>query len=332
MWYYKTSKDSDVVISTRVRYARNIKNKRFPNEMNEEEFQDIYEKLSKAINKNEYSIFKLSDLDDTTILSLVEEHLISKEFANINNMAGIIINKDNTIVTMINEEDHLRIQSFDSGLNIQSCYNRLKSFSDNLEENIDFAKSDKYGYLTACPTNVGSAMRVSVMVHLPALAKLGILGKLMEDIASAGFSIRGLYGENTQGYGHIYQISNKYTLGVSEEEIILKMQEIINLVIIQERKARNILKESSIYLLNEVYRAYGILKNARIISDDESLKLLSKLRLGVAMGLVKEVSLDKVQMLMINTKPNTLKLILKEDLDREEEDIKRGEYIRKEIE
>lgn len=130
----------------------------------------------------------------------------------------------------------------------------------------------------------------------------------------------------------MYQISNKYTLGISEEEIISKMEEVIKLVIIQERKARDILKESSIYLLNEVYRAYGILKNARIISDDESLKLLSKLRLGVSMGLIKEVDLDKVQMLMVNTKPNTLKLILKEDLGREEEDIKRGEYIRKELE
>lgn len=199
MWYYKTSKDSDVVVSTRVRYARNLNNKRFPNEMNANEFQDMYEKLSNTIDKTKYSIFKLSDLDDTTILSLVEEHLISKEFARKDDMSGIITNKDNTIVTMINEEDHLRIQSFDSGLNIQNCYNRLKEFSDSLEEKIEFAKSDKYGYLTACPTNVGSAMRVSVMVHLPALAKIGILGKLMEDVASAGFSVRGLYGENTQG-------------------------------------------------------------------------------------------------------------------------------------
>ena len=331
MWYYKTSKDSDVVISTRVRFARNIERNKFPNEIDKEEFDNIYSLLQKSINRDEYDIFKLSDIDDITICSLVEKHLISKEFANKGKMGGIITNKDNTLVAMINEEDHLRIQSFDCGLNIQECYNKLKSFHDELENKVGFAKNDKYGYLTACPTNLGTGMRASVMVHLPALAKLGILNKLIEDIASAGFSVRGLYGENTQGYGNMYQISNKYTLGITQKEILSKIEEIINLVIFQERKARNILKESSIYLSNEVYRAYGILENARIISDDESLKLLSKLRLGVAIGIVNEVSLNKIDTLIINTKSNTLKLILKEDFDKEEEDIKRGDYIRKEI-
>ena len=169
------------------------------------------------------------------------------------------------------------------------------------------------------------------MLHLPALAKLGLLSKIIDEATSMGLSVRGLYGENTSGYGHIYQISNRQTLGLSDKDIINKTKAIVTAIISQERKARNVLKENSIHLSDEIYRALGVLKNARIMSDDEAFKLLSKVRLGVAMKIVDGVSLEKIQSLMINTKENTLKTVLKEDLSREEEDIKRAEYIRGEL-
>ena len=330
MWFREISKDSDVVISTRLRFARTIEGYKFPNIMKKDEKQALLNKINSSIDKKKYDFLKIADIDDTTLGSLVEEHLISKELLNLTDSA-IIMNKDSSIVAMVNEEDHLRIQAFGSGFDIDKCYNNLCEFTDSLENNIKFAINDKYGYITACPSNVGAAMRVSVMLHLPALAKLGLLSKIIDEATSMGLSVRGIYGENTSGYGHIYQISNRQTLGLSDKDIINKTKAIVTAIISQERKARNVLKENSIHLSDEIYRALGVLKNARIMSDDEAFKLLSKVRLGVSMEIVDGVSLEKIQYLMINTKENTLKTVLKEDLSREEEEIKRAEYIREEL-
>lgn len=331
MWFREISNDSDVVISTRLRYARSINGYKFPSVMSSKEKQELLDKVKKCVNKKEYDFFKTSDIDETTLGSLVEEHLISKELVDLND-TGIVMNKNSSIVTMINEEDHLRIQSFESGFDIDKCYKNLSKFSKELEDKLEFVVSDKYGYITACPTNVGAAMRVSVMLHLPALAKLGLLSKIIDEATSMGLSVRGLYGENTSGYGHIYQISNRQTLGLSDEDIIRKTKAIVNTIITQERKAREVLKENSIYLSDEVNRAFGTLKYARMISDDEAFKLLSKVRLGVSMQIIDKTELGKIQSLMIDTKSNTLKTILKEDLSKEEEEIKRAEYIRRELE
>lgn len=330
MWFKEISNDSDVVISTRIRYARTISGYKFPNMMSKKEKKELLKKVKNSVNKEEYNFFETSNIDEITLGSLVEEHLISKELKNMEDTA-IIINKNCDIVAMVNEEDHLRIQAFDSGFNIVNCYNKLNEFTDNLSNSLEFVINKDYGYITACPSNVGAAMRVSVMVHLPALAKLGLLSKTIDDAINMGISVRGLYGENTAGYGHMYQISNQQTLGISDKDIIKKIKAVVGTIISQERKAREVLRESSIYLEDEVYRAYGILKNARIISDDEALKLLSKLRLGVAMNIVNEVDLQKIQSLLIDIQSNTLKNIFKDDLSREQEEIKRGDYIREEL-
>ena len=330
MWFREISKDSDVVISTRLRFARNVNGHKFPSLMNKKEKQDLLLKLNKSIDKNKFDFFYVENIDEITLGSLVEEHLISKELVSLTD-TGIIMNKEANLVAMLNEEDHLRIQSFESGFNIDKCYKNLCDFTDLLKNNIEFAVSDKYGYITACPTNIGAAMRVSVMLHLPALSKLGLLSKIIDEATSMGLSVRGLYGENTSGYGHIYQISNRQTLGLSDIDIINKTKAVVAAIIAQERKARNVLRENSIYLSDEIYRALGILKNARMISDEESLKLLSKVRLGVAMQIVDEVTLEKIQSLMIDTSTNTLKTVLKDDLSKEEEEIKRAEYIRREL-
>ena len=259
--------------------------------------------------------------------SLKEKHLISKEFIG-NKNGGIITNNDNSIVAMINEEDHLRIQAFGAGFCPTNCYNNLKKFTDELNKSIEYAKSENYGYLTSCPTNVGSGMRVSVMLHLPALGKLELLNKLFAQATDIGMSVRGMYGENTTGSGYIYQISNQRTLGMSDENILSNIEAVITTIIEQERKARSVLKESSIATEDDVYKAYGILKYARIIDSNEALKLLSKIRLGVSMGVIDEISLEKISELMIDIQKNSLELILKENLD-DDENIKRAEYIRK---
>ena len=225
----------------------------------------------------------------------------------------------------------LRIQSFESGFNIDSAYNRLKEFTDELSEKIKFAKNDKYGYITSCPTNVGSAMRVSVMLHLPGLAGIGLLNKLIDQAISIGISVRGYYGENTNSSGYIYQISNQKTLGLSDEEIITNVKLVVTSIIEQERKAREMLKNTSIYLEDSIYRAYGILKYSRNISEEEAVKLLSQARLGCDNGILTETTLEKIQELMVNIRVNSLKLILKEDFSKDKEDIKRAEYIRREL-
>lgn len=331
MWWKQISNDSDVVVSTRVRLARDLSGYKFPNTMSDEEALEVINKINDAIDKNEYSLFMMKDIDETTRYSLVEQHIISKEFVMDVDKTALIANTDNSIVAMINEEDHLRMQAFESGLNIESCYDRLYRFNNYLESKLSFAKNADYGYITACPTNIGSGMRVSVMLHLPALNKLGYLSKILEEVSNMSVAVRGLYGENTTGYGDMFQISNQETLGEYDEDIISKIKVVVLSLIEQERKARQILKKNSIKLEDEVYRTYGILKNARIITEKEALKYLSILRLGVAMKIIDNIPLEKVQSMIIESSTNTLKTILKQNLEEYEEDVKRADYIRKEI-
>lgn len=329
MWYKEISKDSDVVVSSRVRYARNISNYKFVNLLSAQDFKNIIELVSKCIDKTKYKLLNMKDIDMLTQNSLREEYLISKEFVG-NNNGAIVTNDDSSLVCMINEEDHLRIQAFESGFNIDKCYNKLKKFNDELENKINFAKNEKYGYLTACPTNVGSGMRVSLMLHLPALKESGMLEQILEQVNNIGFSVRGIYGENSNSIGNMYQISNRKTLGLSDKEIIENLKIVVTSIVEAERKTRKVLKER-ITFKDRVYRAFGILKNARIISDEEAMRLLSDVRLGVSTEVITEVSLEKIQSLMIEIQKNTLKLLLKEDFDPKEEEIYRANYIRKEL-
>ncbi|MEG0873330.1 MAG: ATP--guanido phosphotransferase [Clostridia bacterium] len=331
MWFRQVSKDSDVVVSSRVRFARNLEGYKFPHMNNSKESEEIILKIEEAIKNLEgYKLFKMKDIDRITTYSLVEQHLISKEFIE-GLTTALVLSEDNSLVMMINEEDHLRIQAFESGFNLDLAYSKLCDFTDKLEQNIKFSENEKYGYLTASPNNIGSGMRVSVMLHLPALKKIGILSKIFEQATSIGISVRGIYGENTSSIGSMYQISNRKTLGVSDEDILSSVKLVVTTLIEQERKARQLLKKKSLEFEDEIYRAYGIIKNARIISDEEALRLLSKVRLGVSLDMIKDTTLQKIQSLIIDTQTNTLKSVLKTDFMKEEENIKRGEYIRKEL-
>lgn len=323
-------KNSDIVVSTRVRYARNLDKFKFPCIMSQKEQNEAVDIIDKNINKEEYKLLKLKDIDDITKRSLVEKHYISKELIE-NENSAVVVNNDNSLIAMINEEDHLRIQSFGKGKCINECYEKLREFTDNLESKVGFAKSEDYGYLTACPTNVGSGMRVSVIVHLEALSKIGMVNKLLEQVRNLGISVRGFYGENTKSIANFYQISNKRTLGYTDKEIIDNFNSILLAVVEQEERARKMLLKNSIELEDDVYRSYGILKNARKISLTEGVNLLSTLSLGMSVGVIPNDVCENVYDIIENIEPNTLRKILKEDFEKDDENKIRAKYIREEL-
>lgn len=268
-------------------------------------------------------------MDDITKMSLVEKNLISPDFVLKRNETGsILINDEENICIMIGEEDHLRIQVFNCGLDLENTLNLAIELDQKIEEILGYCVSKKYGYLTACPSNVGTGLRASVMVHLPALSKTKNTRKVLEAINSFGMNIRGIYGENSESTGDMYQISNKQTLGISEKEIIKNLQVIVEKVIEQERQARKLLTKDELDLEDMIYRSYGILSNARKLSSEEVRDLLSNIKLGTDLGVLQELTDLKVKKLYLYTKPANLQKYFGEQYEAIERDIKRAEMVK----
>ena len=328
-WYLQTGNDSDVAISTRIRLARNIEGYRF--NLSKEELESLENKIKDNLYSIGYSLkfFKLKDMDDITKMSLVEKNLISPEFVlNKNDTGSILINDEENICIMIGEEDHLRIQVFNSGLDLKNTLNLAREIDEKIGEVLGYSISEKYGYLTSCPSNVGTGLRVSCMVHLPALRKTRNTKKVLEAITSFGIDIRGVYGENSESSGDMYQISNKRTLGISEDEIIQNLQSIVQTIIEQERQARKFLGKDSIDLEDKICRSYGILANCRKISSEEAREFLSNIKLGTDLGILKDMTDLKVKKLYLYTKPASLQKYVGEQYEALERDIKRAEVIK----
>ncbi len=328
-WYLQSSNNSDIAISTRIRLARNLNDFKF--NLNKEELQQ----LEKFIQDNLYQIgyglkfFKLKDMDDITKMSLVEKHLLSPNFVLKRNETGsILINDEENICIMIGEEDHLRIQVFNCGLDLENTLNLAIEIDERIGETLGYAINKKYGYLTSCPSNVGTGLRASVMVHLPALSKTKNTRRVLEAINNFGVNIRGVYGENTEGSGDMYQISNQQTLGVSEKEIIKNLNVIVEKIMEQERQARKLLAKDELELEDIIYRSYGILTNCRKISSEEARDLLSNIKLGTDLGILQELTDLKVQKLYLYTKPANLQKYLGSQYEAIERDIKRAEVIK----
>lgn len=321
-------KYEDVVITTRIRLARNVKGYRFTNNMSDRQKQELLEYIKENL-KEKYNILELDNIDDVTKKSLVEKHIISKELL-LNNGTAIILDEKNGISTMINEEDHFRIQAFQNAFDIDKAYENIVNVDNYISSKIEYAYTKDYGYITACPTCLGTGMRVSVMLHLPALEKIGALEKIFNEISNLGISIRGIYGENTNGDGSIYQISNQKTLGIKEEDIIEQVKQVTNYIVKQERKAREILK-NKLQIKDEVMRSYGIAKYATMISQEEAMQLLSNIAMGINMDYIKDVSLEQIRELIENIGINTLRKNMKDNFSKEEENIKRAEYIKSSI-
>lgn len=329
-WYLQSGKDADVAISTRVRLARNLSEFKF-NLKDKESVKLLEEKIKDIPWTVGYGLkfFKLKDMDDITKMSLVEKNLISPEFAlNKNELGSILINDDENICIMVNEEDHLRIQVFSSGFDIENTLNLAKELDEKIGNALNYAMSEDYGYLTSCPTNVGTGLRVSVMVHLPALSKTKNIQNVLDAIANFGVNIRGIYGENSKSSSDMFQISNKQTLGITEDEIAKNIKIITEKVIEQERVARKFLIKDNLELEDKVYRSFGILKNCRKISSEETRDLLSIVKLGTDLGIIDEMTDLKVLKLYLYTKPANLQKYLGEEYDSLERDVKRAEVIK----
>lgn len=318
----------DVVLTTRIRLARNVKGYKFTNNMSDREKQDLLNMIKDKL-KDKYTILELNNIDEVTKKSLVEKHTISKELL-LNNNTAIILDEKNKITTMINEEDHFRIQAFEKAFNIDEAYNKIIEVDNEISKNIEYAYTKDYGYITACPTCLGTGMRVSVMLHLPSLEKIGALEKIFNEISNLGISIRGIYGENTNGDGSIYQISNQKTLGINEEDIIEQVKQVTNYIVKQERKAREILK-NKIEIKDEIMRSYGIAKYATLMTKNEAMQILSNIAMGINMGFIQDITLDQIRNITENIGINTLRINLKDNFEKEEEGFKRAEYIKNNI-
>ena len=289
-WYLQNGKESDVILSSRVRLSRNIKGIPFTTKCKDEDFKKVYDLMKNATMSLGYGLkfIALKDIDDITKGVLAEEHLISQEFAKTKNpYAAIIINDDENICIEVNEEDHIKLQVFSSGLDIENLMNLAIEIDQKLENIVPYSYNEQYGYLTACPTNVGTGLKASVLVHLAGLTQTGNIRKILNVINNFGMSVRGAYGEGTKVEGDLYQISNNQTLGVTEGEIIKNLKLISQKIISQERLARKFLTKNSVELEDKVYRDFGILSNARKLTNDETKELLSTVKLGTDLGIIK---------------------------------------------
>ena len=329
-WYLQSGKDSDVVMSTRIRYARNFRNYKF-GVKEKEEAQKIEEEIkSKLINIGYgLKLLKLEDMDDLTKMSLLEKNVISPECAmDKNGVCDILINDEENICILLNEEEHMKLQVFSGSFDLDGTFNLAKEIDKKLEETYDIAKSKKYGYLTNKLTDVGTGMRASVMVHLPGLTKTGNIRKILDSVSSFGLNIRGVYGENSKTSGDMYQISNKQTLGITEDDIIKNLKVITEKIIEQERTARRILAKNQVLLEDIVYRSFGILSNCKKISAEETRDLLSDVRLGTDLGIIKEITDSKVLQIYLYSKPANLQKKIGQNLDAFDRDVKRAEVIK----
>jgi protein arginine kinase len=325
-------KNNDIVITSRIRLARNLKNYKFPIYMTESESNSVINEIYNAISKHEnYKLTYMKDLSDVKKNSLIENHIISPALANKRNEGAFLLSPDGKTSVMINEEDHIRIQTIEDGLSLKECWKLSNEVDDIIEESVDYAFDRELGYITACPTNIGTGMRASVMLHLPALSITNQIDKLLYGVSQLGVAVRGVYGEGTKSIGHLYQISNQGTLGASEETLIDKINQIVMQIIDKEKNTReHLMKNNYDDLEDDFYRAYGLLTNARKMTVDEAMKLLSLIKLGSEMGITPMVKGKNIYQLMIWIQPNNISTIDTE-LTPKDRDKKRAEIIRREL-
>ncbi len=334
-WLRGSGPLSEIVISSRIRLARNAAGRPFISKINENDRADLERELRSHIESLALSesIFYV-DLDVAEDLDrrlLVERHLISRQHAEGQGSRGVAIGDREATAIMVNEEDHLRIQVLRSGMQLDELWMEVSRIDDMLASKIDFAFHNRYGYLTACPTNVGTGIRVSVMLHLPALRMTGELERVVRAARDMRLAIRGLYGEGTEATGDFYQLSNQTTLGRSEEEIIEDFKHVvIPKMVDYERQARQVLlRERATLLDDKIWRAYGLLSTARTLSSDETLTLLSHLRMGIHLNRIDRMDLRAVNELFVQTQPAHLQKIQGSLMNGEERSAVRADHVRK---
>lgn len=336
-WLRGTGPNSDIVMSSRIRLARNVENLSFSHWASKKQEKESMELLQEAIKSNEMLktglFLRMAEIDDVDKQFLLERHLISREHIVSPEFKAVVVGDKEVISVMINEEDHLRVQVMQSGFNLQECWRIANRLDDLLHKRVKFAYSQEWGYLTACPTNTGTGLRASVMLHLPSLVMTKQISRVLQAITKLGMTARGLYGEGTEAEGNFFQISNQITMGAAEEDIVDNMERIIRQVIGHEENSRkSLMKQNREMLQDKIWRSNGILRSAHIISTKEMMGLLSMVRLGVDMGIITDIDRRAVNELFILTQPAHLQKIEAKTLSSAQRDVKRANLIRRRLE
>lgn len=306
-WYIEKGDQGDVVLSTRIRLARNLDEFPFPSRLDAEGKNRVNSLIKTALFENDskdFSYIEMKDLTRRQAVSLAERHLISPEFAAKKDGSALMLSGDEGVSIMLCEEDHIRLQVMKAGLALEEAFDIADKLDSLLDSRLSYAFDDRIGYLTACPTNLGTAMRASVMLHLPALTRCGQISRLASTVSKLGLTIRGAYGEGSRATGDIYQISNQITLGITEETAIANLKSIVLQLVGQERAAAAKMVKNPADE-DKIFRAYGILKHARLLTTDEFMELASLVRLGAARGIL-DVNIEKINELIVNMQPATV--------------------------
>jgi protein arginine kinase len=322
-----------IVMSSRIRLARNIRDAAFPGWAKKPERVRVLELIRPAVESLPEMTEAFSEsMDNLQTLDkqvLVERHLISREHAAKSAGSGLVLNRDETLSVMINEEDHLRMQSLRPGLQLRQAWNVIDQVDSELERRLDYAFNPELGYLTACPTNIGTGIRVSAMLHLPGLVLAELINPIIQSVNKLGLAVRGLYGEGTEALGNVFQVSNQMTLGETETAIVERLEKVLAQIIENEENARaSLLEKKAKMVYNHIGRAYGVLANAHTISSKETMNLLSWMRLGVDVNLFPGVERSLVDELFILTQPAHLQKQHSEKLTAEERDLLRADMVR----
>jgi protein arginine kinase len=334
-WMKGDGPDSDIVISSRIRIARNLRPYSFPMLATNQQSKEVLDQIEQA-SKNEeletisrFEFIHLSEMKELEKMVLVEKHLISPALANDSRNGAVMLNENESISIMVNEEDHLRIQCMSPGFQIKEAWDLANQVDDIFENQLEYAFDEKRGYLTSCPTNVGTGIRASVMLHLPALVLTQQINRILSAITQVGLAVRGLYGEGSEAIGNLFQISNQITLGQSEDEIIDNLYSVVRQIIEHERAARQkLLTESNHWINDRVSRSFGILSHAVIMDSKEAAQRLSDVRLGVDLEMIPNVSGNVLNEMLVMTQPGFLQQGAGHKLSAEERDIRRAEMIR----
>jgi protein arginine kinase len=336
VWLSGEGSDSQVVLSSRVRLARNIANSPFPSRADANRRESILSFVKNAVEKSEglrrgtfVDCAKLNDLDRSF---LVERHLASIELTRCRDSCALFIGEKENTSLMINEEDHLRVQALSSGLEIRKAFEMADQMDEDLSGSLEFAFDPTFGYLTACPTNTGTGMRASVLIHLPGLALTREIEKVISQINKLGLVVRGFYGEGSDVWGNLFQVSNQTTLGRSEEDIVESLERVTRQIIEYEENARKrLFSEAPDQIEDKIWRAFGILKYARTLTSEEVLNMLSAIRLGIGTGIVKSLSLPQVNEILALSQPAHIQKYFKKMMEPGERDRVRAELVRSKL-
>lgn len=339
-WMDEGGAEADVVVSSRVRLARNLAAYPFPHRMSREQGEEVVHAVRLAVERPEtvakvgqLELTRLAELTPTERHVLVEKHLVSPDFLKGDVAAkAVVLRPDEVLSIMVNEEDHLRIQCLLPGLALDECWEIASRADDALEATLDYAFSEDFGYLTACPTNVGTGLRASVMLHLPGLVATKMVEEVVSGLGKLGLTVRGLYGEGTRAAGDLFQVSNQITLGRREEELIGNLKALVRRLVSQERDARNTLYHKEREALEDrIFRSYGLLQHARMMTSEEAMKHLSNLRLGVSLGILQGIPFTLIAELMVLIQPAFLMKMAGRELKPFERDIFRARLVRERL-